>query len=61
MSQIIIVAVLLGFGIAVVVGLFLLNRSKAPGGSKDSSTDASTADAPHNSSSDGGGGDGGGD
>jgi hypothetical protein len=61
MSQIIIVAVLLGFGIVVVVGLFLLNRSKAPGSGKDSSTDASTADAPHHSSSDGGGDSGGGD
>ena len=61
MSQIIIVAVLLGFGIAVIVGLFLLNRSKAPGSGKDSSGDkASTADAPHHSSGDGGG-DGGGD
>jgi len=60
MSQIIIVAVLLGFGIAVIVGLFLLNRSKTPGSSKDSSKDAPTGDASHHSSGDGGG-DGGGD
>ena len=60
MSQIIIVAVLLGFGIAVIVGLFLLNRSKTPGSSKDSSNDAPTGDASHHSSGDGGG-DGGGD
>lgn len=61
MPQIIIVAALLGFGIAVIVGLFLLNRSKTPGSSKDSSNDAPTADAPHHSSSDGGGDSGGGD
>jgi hypothetical protein len=61
MSQIILVAILLGLGIAVIVGLFLLNRGKAPGGGKDSTANAPTGDATHHSSSDGGAGDGGGD
>jgi hypothetical protein len=63
MTQLIVVALLLGVGIAVVVGLFLLNRNAPKGGGSDSGSNAPTGDAGHHASGDGGdggGGDGGG-